>query len=306
MTNDFPKPSRRWSLVALTLILAVGTLTYRLLVSKHLEQTSALFIGLPAVLAILIAFTRPARSATGVILKGMTVLLLLSGILLGEGFICIVMAAPLFYLVAFIIGQAIDMAERQRERRKTTGLYGLILLPFISMSMEGVHPSLSFSRAETIAVERVIQVAAADVERQLSSTPDFEEPLPLFLRLRFPRPQAAWGDGLEPGAFRALRFSAPDESPGILVVRVSDRSPGFVRFIAESDTTMVAHWLDWRSVEVRWEPASPEATRLRCTVRYDRRLDPAWYFGPWERYAVRLAAGYLIDAAATPRPETLR
>jgi hypothetical protein len=216
------------------------------------------------------------------------------------------MAAPLFYLVGFIIGQTIDMVERQREQKRNTRLYGLILLPFVPLSIEGVSSSLSFSRAETIAVERVIPVAPADVERQLWSTPDFEEPLPLFLRLRFPRPLAAWGEGLEPGAFRALRFSTPKESPGILVVRVSDRSPGFVRFRAESDTTMIAHWLDWRSVDVRWEPASLGATRVRCTVHYERRLDPAWYFGPWERYAVRLAAGYLIDAAATPDPETPR
>ena len=305
--TEKPKtPSPRWRFITLVLILTAGTVTYRLLVSKHLEQTSALFIGLPAVLAILMAFTRPAKSATGVIFKGMTVLLLLSGILLGEGFICIVMAAPLFYLVGFIIGQTIDMVERQRESRRKTGLYGLILLPFIPLSIEGVSPTVSFSRAETIAVDRVIPVAAADVERQLSSTPDFEKPLPLFLRLRFPRPRAAWGDGLEPGAFRALRFSTPTEPSGILVVRVSDRSPGFVRFTAESDSTMVAHWLDWRSVDVRWEPASPATTRVRCTVRYARRLDPAWYFGPWERYGVRLAAGYLIDAAATPDPQTPR
>jgi len=36
------------------------------------------------------------------------------------------------------------------------------------------------------------------------------------------------------------------------------------------------------------------------TLDYERGLDPAWYFGPWERYATRLAAGYLIDAVATP------
>ena len=40
---------------------------------------------------------------------------------------------------------------------------------------------------------------------------------------------------------------------------------------------------------------------MRWTLRYRRLLDPAWYFGPWERYAVRLAAGYLIDTVATPR-----
>jgi hypothetical protein len=37
------------------------------------------------------------------------------------------------------------------------------------------------------------------------------------------------------------------------------------------------------------------------TLRYRRRLDPAWYFVPLERYGARLAAGYLIETLATPR-----
>jgi hypothetical protein len=67
-----------------------------------------------------------------------------------------------------------------------------------------------------------------------------------------------------------------------------------------SDTSKIAHWLDWRQAEVRWTAVRPNRTRVRWTVRYTRRLDPAWYFGPWERYAVRLAAGYLVENVATP------
>jgi hypothetical protein len=299
--SDRPQDSSgRRIVIGLAIVMAAGSLGYRVLVSKHLEQTAALFIGLPAVLAILVALTRPPKSATGVILKAMTLLLLLSGILLGEGFICIVMAAPLFYLVGFVIGRIVDAAEKRRQRRLDVRLYGLILLPFLPLSLEGVRPSLSFSRAEEVTVERTVPASAEAVQRSLESTPLFEESLPLFLRIRFPRPAAIWGDGLEPGAYRAIRFTEAEEPPGILVLRVSARSPGFVRFEAESDTSMIAHWLEWRSVDVRWESLSPGATRVRWTLRYERRLDPAWYFGPWERYAVRLAAGYLVETAATP------
>jgi hypothetical protein len=35
-------------------------------------------------------------------------------------------------------------------------------------------------------------------------------------------------------------------------------------------------------------------------LHYRRNLDPAWYFGPWERYGVGLAGKYLIDNLATP------
>jgi hypothetical protein len=36
------------------------------------------------------------------------------------------------------------------------------------------------------------------------------------------------------------------------------------------------------------------------TVRFERQLDPAWYFTPMERAAVHEAAKFLIAANATP------
>ena len=302
MTDDTGTPSPKSILIGLTLVMVAASAGYRLLHSGGLQQTSALFIGLPAVLAILLSFTPRPKSATGVILKGMTVMLLLSGILLGEGFICILMAAPLFYLIGFLIGQIVDGLEKRRQRRINSGLYGLILLPFVPLGLEGVRPALSFPRGEEVVVERTVRASAGAVQRALETAPAFDAPFPLFLRLPFPAPEAVWGEGLEPGAYRAIRFTGAEDPPGILVLRVSERSSGFVRFQAESDTTMLAQWLGWQSVDVRWEAVSPEATRVRWTLRYVRRLDPAWYFGPWERYAVRLSAGYLIETAATPSP----
>jgi hypothetical protein len=41
-------------------------------------------------------------------------------------------------------------------------------------------------------------------------------------------------------------------------------------------------------------------TEVVWTIHFDRQLDPAWYFGLWERLAVKRAALYLIEANATP------
>ena len=62
-----------------------------------------------------------------------------------------------------------------------------------------------------------------------------------------------------------------------------------------ADDSPIAHWLDWQEADVGWEETTPRRTRVTWTLRYTRRLDPAWYFGPWERYAVGLTAGYLTD-----------
>ncbi len=62
----------------------------------------------------------------------------------------------------------------------------------------------------------------------------------------------------------------------------------------------MTHFLDWRESLVEWQSIDAHTTKVTWTLRYRRGLDPAWYFGPIERYAVGLAAGYLIESVATP------
>lgn len=293
----------RWTLASIIIALAAGSIVYRLLVNNHLEQTSALFIGLPAILAILVAHTSKARSATGMIIKAMTLALLMSGILLGEGFICIVMAAPIFYLIAFIVGSIIDSAKRRGEENRRT--LGLMMLPLLLLSMEGVHEKLSFPRTETVVAESIVEADAAAVEQTLSQSPRFDKPLPAYLRLGFPRPVETSGSRLDPGDVRRVRFAGGEGKPGDLVLEVARHEAGLVRFRVVSDKSHISHWLDWREAEVRWTKIDEKHTMVRWSLRYDRRLDPAWYFAPWERYAARAAAGYLIDAAATPTATTI-
>ncbi|HVG46249.1 MAG TPA: hypothetical protein VM890_16010, partial [Longimicrobium sp.] len=129
----------------------------------------------------------------------------------------------------------------------------------------------------------------------------FDRPLPAFLRLGFPTPGATEGAGLRVGDRRAVAF-AHGHHPGTLVMEVRAAAPGRVEFAPVADGSYLAHWLSWRSAEVRWREV-PGGTEVRWTLRWRRRLDPAWYFAPLERHGVGVAAGYLIDALATPRAE---
>jgi hypothetical protein len=55
------------------------------------------------------------------------------------------------------------------------------------------------------------------------------------------------------------------------------------------DTTL-ARWLQFTEAEFRWQ-----GSRLTVTLRYRRTFDPAWYFGPVQRYGMREAAAYLAE-----------
>jgi len=294
-----PPPEGYRTAIGIILAVAAASLLYRILKLGHLEHTSLVFIGIPTVLAILtVRFVPRPRTITGVILKAITVALLVSGVALGEGFICIVMASPLFILVGVIIGKIAE-SRYWRYTRRGRRILSVTAFSMLSVSsLEGVLPGFNFSREETVTVVRVVDRPASQVEASLSRTPRFDAPLPLFFRARFPRPAAASGSGLAVGDTRAVRFTAAGHYPGALVMRISRSAPGSVTFTAVSDDSYIKHWLTWEGADVSWSAVDGTHTRVSWTVRYRRTLDPAWYFKPWERYGARLAAGYLIVTAA--------
>jgi hypothetical protein len=296
------RTSAQWKLFAICLSLAFGSIVYRLLVLGHLEQTSLLFIGVPALLAGLLALRPKAKSSLGMIIKGLTISLLMSSILLGEGFICIVMASPIFYLVGLIIGLFVDKYKQNHSTDEKRKYYqqGLFIMIFLAMSLEGVTDRLSFPRYETVSVERVIAASPEEIEESLSQAPSFTTELPLYLKMGFPRPVQSSGSGLALGDRRTIHFAGGEGNPGDLVLEVLVREHNMVKFRAIGDSSKIAHWLAWKESEVNWTRLESGQTKVKWTLHYRRDLDPAWYFGPWERYAVGLAANYLIDNLAMP------
>ena len=297
MSSERRINSSQWGLIALILALAAARVTYGLLRSSELRQTSALFIGLPAVLAIIIALTPKAKSATGMIIKGMSIAILMSGILLFEGFVCILMAAPLFYAVGIFIGRVVD------DRRQRSGggrALGIILLPLLLMSLEGTSEQMTLARSETVTVRSQVAATPDQIEHAVAEEPRFDVSLPLYLQLGFPRPAYANGSGLNVVDTRVIGFAVGRQPPRELILKVIESRSGYVRFEAIRDDTPVADWLRFEEAIVEWEAASPGQSFVSWTIQYERQLDPAWYFGPMRRYAVGLAAEYLIATVATP------
>ncbi len=100
---------------------------------------------------------------------------------------------------------------------------------------------------------------------------------------------------------RVVRFASWRRPAGDSTFEIADRSANTIRFRAVSDHSEIADWLEWQEAEVQWTGLEGGHTLVKLTLQYQRQLDPAWYFGPLERYGVNLAAGYLIDAMAIPR-----
>jgi hypothetical protein len=286
----------KWWVVALVVASGCGSILYRVLIHQRLGQSAAMFLGIPVVLAFLLAMAPTAKTVTGGIMKGITFALLIVAPMLGEGYLCILMASPLFYVVGVVVGLVVDYVRV--DRTKTLGCVALVLLP---MCLEGTTSELSVNRAETVQAVKVVDAGADAVEGTLARSPRVKTVLPRFLRIGFPRPLEAHGEGLNVGAMRTIHFAgAEGDPPGDLVMRVTERRPGYVRFETVSDGSKLTQWIRWSSSEVEWRPVDATHTEVRWTVHFARQLDPSWYFTPWERMAVQDAAKYLIAANAQP------
>jgi len=295
--NDQPNriEPAQWGVIGLIAAFTVGGLLYKLLMHEQLGHSAAMFLGVPAVLAILLALTPNAKTATGGILKGITLALLVIAPLLGEGYLCILMASPLFYLVGTIVGLLVD--RNRRKRNATLSCMAFFLIP---MCLEGVLPQMTLNRSQAVEATQIVPASVNTVERALAQSLNVDTKLPRFLRIGFPRPLAAWGHGLAIGDTRTVRFSgAEGDPPGDLVMRVAERSPGYVRFETVGDGSKLTQWVRWTSSNVEWKALDADHTMVTWRIHFERQLDPAWYFTPWERAAVKEAAAYLIDANAT-------
>jgi hypothetical protein len=283
--------------------VAVASIAFRMITGYGLQQTAALFIGIPAVLAIVTVFAPTPRSATGIACKAVTIGLLVSLIFLGEGLLCILLSAPLFYAVALVIGLVVDYLGRKSRTPGGTVMSCAALLALVPMSLEGVTAGTSFNREVFASETRIVRASAGAVERALREQPRFDRALPPLLRFGFPSPISVridrdrWVIRMRGGE---TRLDGMEPREGDLVLSVDASRPGVVQWTAASDDSHMTHFLLWRSARVEWEAIDAENTRVTWTLRYRRGLDPAWYFGPMQYYAVQRAAGYLIDAVATP------
>ena len=297
----------RIGLATLILAVAIAVVAYRVIVFHNLQQTAALFIGIPALLAIVVTFGVSPRSATGVACKAVTIGLLVSMLFLWEGVLCVLMSAPLFFAVAVGITHFVQIVRGTGDRDTITLRSCAILLVLVPMSLEGVTDLTTLNRTESVSASRIVGASADAVARALLDAPRFDRARPLLLRGGFPSPIAARIDRTS-GKTRwiitmrggEMLLSGLEPRTGELTLTLEESRPGLVRWRALSDTSHMTHFLAWREIVVRWDAVDAATTRVTWTVRYQRGLDPAWYFGPMERQAVRLAARYLIDSVATP------
>ena len=256
-------------------------------------DSALLFVVLPTVLAVGLALT-PGRTTHGWVFRLTTICLLLAAVALHEGAICVVLAAPLVYLIAHGVTWLIDVSQRGPKI-----LPVLVPLPLLVAGVEGAHPQWRIAPDQSVEVSRVIAAAPAELPGLLTAGPRPADARPLSLRLLgVPTPEHVHGAGLAPGARWMFGYHGSSHGPGgQIVTEVTAVGPREVGFVVVGDSTITGRWVTLRDATLSWRP-SGEGTEVTVRIDYQRGLDPSWYFGPLQDRLMHAGAEHLLDMLA--------
>jgi hypothetical protein len=304
MENSEQTSFMRSRLFWIVLVLGLAGIAYTLLKRHDLYNSAALYLGLPLLLALGLSLTPKTKSAMGATMKGMTIAMLLSALVLHEGTLCIIFASPLFYGVGALIAGLVDYSREKRDRNSKLNAFAAIAVIGL-LAVEGTTATTTYPREDVVVVSRVVNASPAAIRKQLSEPSDLGKKRPGFLTL-FPYPARVPALGLNVGDETRIEFVAYKhiwwtKVEGALVLKATKSEANQIEFVALSDDTYLSHYLTWQESIVELTPINTSQTRVTWTLSYQRKLDPAWYFGPLQHYAAWLAAGELIDHVATPR-----
>ena len=291
-------------------LLFLGSARFIYLLVQHgRPDSAALYIGLPTVVAMALALAPESRTATGKVLRTMTIGLIMAGLIIGPGILCLLIMAPVFYLFAMMVSLSFDalrLAETERERRGAKLRCSAVLLVAMASALEGTHPALTFNTHEVVRIERVYETSAAAFEAALEQPMAFSDDGPMVLRIGFPYPVHAFGSGTAIGDRRGIHledrniyfnvFGGSRAMNGDVIFEVTQRTENSMRLTLVEDTSAVSKWLRWRHSDLRWTALGPDRVSVSLDVHFDRRLDPAWYFAPLQRAVVRAAAPLVLDS----------
>lgn len=297
------KGKKYWLVVIL--LIAVFSLIVRLLSHYEFDTTALLYVGLPMAIAVaIVLLTGESDSENWKVrywhnIRTSLIVLLVSSVILFEGFLCVLMFMPIYFGVVLCVF-LIELTYRA-AKGKRGGTVPIHLLPAILLvsSIEGVTPQLSFDRYNEVSYTRTINVGIEQIKQNLQKPIALGSDMPGFLSL-FPMPYDVEAETLTEGDvhrsyFRYHRWFVTNTHEGYMDIKLEEVGASHVRTEIVEDTSYLSNYLTLHGTLIELEAVSDSVTQVTLTISYDRKLDPSWYFGPLERFGVKQTAGYLID-----------
>jgi hypothetical protein len=297
-----PSSATGSALAAIIISAGLGLLATCLSTSFLGEYGWSLFVGLPFVMGftsvLIYSFGRARRLGACILTAIFTILLAGAGLLAAamEGFICLLMAAPLALAMGILGGITGYLVQRARwPRTDSTRLFcaAILAVPLVMTLENSVPPPLPLLKVQSSIV---VNAPPETVWQNVVAFAQLPPPHELIFRLGVAYPIRAEIRGRGVGAVRYCNFST---GPFVEPIEVWDE-PRLLKFSVTQNPEPMQEWTFYRDVhpahldgylqscggQFRLVPLAGDRTLLEGTTWYYHRLWPADYWRWWSDYII--------------------
>ena len=194
-----------------------------------------------------------------------------------------------------VIGFIFAWLFRDRSSHKSVSLLLIIVL----ISIEGLTPQTSFVRHKEATYITTTYQNISQLKANMASEIIMPKQKDLFLRL-FPLPDKIKAGSLAQGDIHNLHFTYKkwfftNLSTGEMDVLISKVGEKHIQTRIIKNTAYMSHYANIKGTDVYFTPLDNGKTKISLTVKYERLLDPYWYFGPLQQLAAEQSAKYLVE-----------
>ncbi|MGB7408998.1 MAG: hypothetical protein WA908_10875 [Pontixanthobacter sp.] len=301
---------RKWMIFLF--ICGLTAFVLRTLLDSDFGQGTLVYLAVPFLLSVAIYFFVPRATAQTTMarylnhMRIMTIAFLLTSAFLFEGFICILMFMPIYYVVASLafltIGMTTKRADDPRDVFKVSAIPALMLL----MVAEGMVPMTTFPREHSATFEGYSPQTIGELKANMARPVVFDQKRHWFLEL-FPLPDRVNAASLSAGDIHTLHFTyrrwlVTNDHTGEMHIRISEVGDRNIATRIVRNDSYLANYLKVHGTNIRFTPAPGGGTNIRLTVQSRRLLDPAWYFAPIQHLATKQSARYFIETIVARHP----
>ncbi len=277
-------------LIAVLVVLPLGFVNVRVLNDYGL----ALFIGLPFLLGATSAYLfnyheqHSIPASLGLAMLTISLTLLLIFLFAMEGLLCLVMAAPLVYLIAIpgaLIGHALSGSIHNRGPAMTL----MVLMAPTMMAFEATNHQLE--PEFKVVTSTVVQASPEVVWRELIAFSPMEEPDELLFRAGISYPVQARIEGVGVGAVRYCEFNTGPfvepitvwNEPHLLAFDVATNPPPMTELTIYEriDAPHIEGFFHSHRGQFDLSEQVDGTVLLTGTTWYSHAIWPAWYWRFW-------------------------
>lgn len=287
--------------VVILVTIAVASVLIHLILRSSINGSALLYVGIPFLISmILLVFTDKNEKPTWKQkfknhLRDAFIIMMASSVILFEGFVCVLMFIPIYLSIILIVFIVVAINKKYKSR---IGVHALPIV-IVVLSLEGTHPDLSFNRYNEVSSTSTVNRSIAGIKANLIRPVNLEDERVWFLDI-FPMPYEVDNHSLIEGAthtilYRYHRWFVANTHEGETILKIVEVDDAFIRTEFIKDTSYISHYMKLHGTEIQMKALSEQSTQVTLTIKYDRLLDPAWYFGPLQKYAIEKTASYLIS-----------